>query len=448
MTSTDVEIAASSSFEAWKSWKRTLASDRSKILRRMSLLMKENIDDLAYIMTLESGKPLSEAKGEVNYARSFYDYYAEEAVRIKGDMMESSFKGQKMFTIKQSIGPAALITPWNFPQAMITRKVSAALAAGCTVVIKPSEETPLSALALCAIAEEAGVPKGVINCLTVSREEVQEVGLALCHNDLIRKISFTGSTNIGKWLMRESASTVKRTSMELGGNAPFIVFEDADLQVAVKALIATKFRNAGQACIASNRILVHEKIYEKFSNMLAEKVAKMKIGNGLENGTSIGPLINAQALAKITRHVEESVALGAKLLVGGPVDPKINEKGAFFYNPTVLTNMTLEMTPMIEESFGPICPILMFKTEEEAINIANSTKFGLAGYACTNDMSRTFRLTEALEFGMIGINGANLSSASTPFGGVKESGIGREGGHWGLDEYLEVKYVGVGYVNN
>jgi succinate-semialdehyde dehydrogenase / glutarate-semialdehyde dehydrogenase len=312
------------------------------------------------------------------------------------------------------------------------------------VVLKPSEETPLTALALCAIAEEAGIPSGVINCLTVGREEVKAVGEALCHSDKIRKLSFTGSTAVGKFLMRESASTVKKVSLELGGNAPFIVFDDADLDVAVKAIMTTKFRNAGQACIASNRILVQENVYEKFADLLCKKVTKMVVGNGLQPGVSLGPLINQKGLEKVSRHVDDSIAKGAQLLTGGPVEVSMNSSGATFYKPTVLTGVTPEMAPFTEETFGPLAALMAFKTEEEAIQIANDTPYGLAAYVCTKDNGRIWRVSEALEFGMIGVNNGTLSAATTPFGGMKESGIGREGGHWGIQEFLEVKYVGIG----
>lgn len=441
MNAKDVEHASEVAMKSWLEFKKTTVYERSKMLSNMGNLMDKYSNDLAHILSLEAGKPFAEAKGEIAYAKSFYDYYSEECKRISGEISESPIKGKKLLTIKQPVGPCALITPWNFPSAMITRKVGPAIAAGCTVVIKPSEETPLSALALCAIAEEAGVPAGVINCLTVGREEVVEVGTALCHSPLLRKLSFTGSTNVGKWLMRESSYNVKRLSLELGGNAPFIVFDDANLEVAVAALMASKFRNAGQTCISSNRILVQKGVYEKFSKMLAEKVASLKCGNGLEKGVTMGPLINEQGLNKVTKHVNDSIAKGAKALVGGKPHAALNSKGGSFFEPTVLINVNSNMMPFSEETFGPVAPLMMFETDEEAIELANKTEFGLAGYACTSSLSRAWKVAEGIEFGLVGINEGAISMPSMPFGGMKESGLGREGGKYGLDEYLEVKYI-------
>jgi len=330
---------------------------------------------------------------------------------------------------------------------MITRKMGPALAAGCTVVIKPSEETPLSALAICAIAHEAGIPPGVVNCLTVGRNETVDVGRALCHSKLIRKLSFTGSTNVGKWLMAESATNVKRLSLELGGNAPFIVFDDADLDVALAALINSKFRNAGQTCIASNRILVQEKVYDKFSKMVVDKVKSMKYGNGFDKDTIIGPLINKAGLNKVTEQINDCKKKGASILIGGSPDKNLNDNGGFFYQPTVITGVTKDMLPYKEETFGPLVPMIMFKTENEVIEIANDSDLGLAGYACTKDLGRAWRISEALEYGLIGINEGGISTTYAPFGGMKESGIGREGSNIGLDEYLEIKYVCMGGLN-
>ena len=372
--------------------------------------------------------------------------YAEEATRVHGEVLQPNLPGRRMMTIKQPVGPVALITPWNFPAAMITRKLGPALAAGCTAVIKPAELTPLSALALCAIAHEAGVPAGVVNCLTVGREEVQEVGRALCHHDDLRKISFTGSTPVGKWLYRESADTVKKLSLELGGNAPFIVFDDADIDVAVKALINCKFRNTGQVCIASNRIFVQDGVYDAFATALSAKVQNIKCGDGFDATNSAGPLINAQGLSKVTSQVDDCVALGASVLLGGSPMQELNDLGGTFYKPTILTGVTPEMAPYREETFGPVAPLFRFTTEEEVIRMANDTPFGLAAYACTSNMSRAFRVSEALESGMVGINEGAISSDSVPFGGVKQSGLGREGGHWGIEEYLEMKYVCFGNI--
>lgn len=443
----DATKAAECANEAWKVWKNTSGKERSKIIQKMVHLMTVHQDDLATILTMESGKPLAEARGELSYAQSFYELYAEEAKRIEGTILPSGVPGRRMLAIRQPVGPAALITPWNFPAAMITRKLGPALAAGCTVVIKPAEETPLSALALCAIAEEAGVPKGVINCLTVARSEVAEVGKFLCNSSLMRKVSFTGSTSVGKWLMRESASTVKRISMELGGNAAFIVFDDADIEQAVTCFMNSKFRNAGQVCIATNRVFVQESIYEEFSQRLTERVNRLNLGNGLHNESTCGPLINRNGLLKVISHVDDAVSKGATVLTGGRVHEELNKAGGTFYYPTVLSNMNKDMLPFQEETFGPVAALMSFKTEEEAIALANDTRFGLASYVCTNNIGRSWRVAEALEFGMIGINEGGISADVNPFGGIKESGIGREGGKYGLDEYLEHKYICMGGID-
>lgn len=447
MNEKDVEEATKAANDAWVSWKQTTAKDRSRILQNMYNLMEQHRDDLATILTLEAGKPLAEAKGEINYAMSFLELYAEEAKRVKGQVLQPPVKGRRLVTVQQPVGPCALITPWNFPSAMITRKLGPALAAGCTVVIKPADMTPMSALALCVIAQEAGVPAGVINCLTVAKEEVVAVGGAMCHSPLLRKLSFTGSTNVGKWLMRESASTVKRLSLELGGNAPFIVFDDCDIDTAVAALLNAKFRNAGQTCISSNRIFVQSAVYEKFADALTTKVRGMKVGNGLDPSTTSGPLINAAGLEKVARHVQDCVDKGAVVRTGGSRNQKLNDAGGFFFNPTVLTNVTPEMLPFTEETFGPLAPLIRFTTEEEVIQLANDTPFGLAGYACTRDLARAWRVAEKLECGLIGINEGAISTADVPFGGMKESGLGREGGSWGIEEYLETKYICFGGIN-
>lgn len=444
MKAVDVVTAAEAANSAWADWKLTTANERSKLLMKMSELMQRHRDDLALILTLEAGKPLAEAKGELQYAISFLDFYAEECKRVHGEILQSPSRSRRIMTLRQPVGPAALITPWNFPSAMITRKLGPALAAGCTVVIKPPNETPLSALAICAIAVEAGIPPGVINCLTVDRTDVEDVGRALCHSSLIRKVSFTGSTNVGKWLMREAASTVKKVSLELGGNAPFIVFDDCDLDMALSALMSSKFRNAGQACIASNRVLVQEGIYDRFAEMVTAATQKLKIGDGLRPESTVGPLINAQGLSKVSNQVKDCVEKGAKVLTGGKEVHELNANGGFFYEPTVLVNVTKEMLPYTQETFGPVVPLMRFKTEDEAIALANDTPFGLSAYFCTNDLSRAWYIAEALEVGIVGINEGAVSLASTPFGGWKESGLGREGGHWGIDEYLEDKYVCMG----
>jgi len=441
MNEKDVAEASKVADAAWIKWRKTTAKERSKIIEKMSALMEQHEDDLATILTLEAGKPFAEAKGEIRYAQSFYDLYAEEAKRVNGQVLQPPVKGRRLVTMSQPVGPCALVTPWNFPSAMITRKLGPALAAGCTAVIKPADLTPMSALALCVIAEEAGVPPGVVNCLTVAKEEVVAVGGALCHDPLLRKLSFTGSTGVGKWLMRECASTVKRLSLELGGNAPFIVFDDCDVETAVSALINAKFRNAGQTCISSNRIFVQAGVYDEFAAQLSARVKAMKVGDGMKRDTTLGPLINAASLEKVTRHVEDCVAKGATVQVGGQANGKLNSAGGTFFNPTVLTNITANMLPWSEETFGPLAPLMRFESEEEVVKLANDTPFGLAAYACTKDLARSWRVAEQLESGMIGINEGAISSEIAPFGGIKESGVGREGGAWGIQEYLETKYV-------
>jgi succinate-semialdehyde dehydrogenase/glutarate-semialdehyde dehydrogenase len=364
--------AAKKAFQT--SWKQTSAYERSKYLEKISELMNKYKKDLATIMTLENGKNLKEAAGEIDYAISFVDYYAEEAKRIRGDILQSPQRDKKLITIKQPVGVTALITPWNFPSAMITRKLAPALAAGCTAVIKPASETPLSALAICAIAQEAGVPAGVINCLTVTRDQHEEVGKALCHSKDVRKLSFTGSTSAGKWLMRESAENVKKLSLELGGNAPFIVFDDCEMEVALKALMAAKFQNSGQTCISANRIMVQEGIYEEFAKQITEKVKKLKVGDGFDSDTRVGPLINEKALNKVNDTVQDAISKGAKVLTGGKISKLREEKGGFFYEPTVLTGVTKEMRPFQQETFGPVIPLVKFKTVEEGIELANDTE--------------------------------------------------------------------------
>lgn len=443
MGAADVEHAIKVSSDAWATWKETTAWERSKLLQKYSQLMTKYSDDLAAIITLEAGKPLAESKGEIGYAISFVDWYAEEAKRIAGSTMQSPVKTRRTITIKQPVGPVGLITPWNFPSAMITRKLAPALAAGCTAVIKPSEETPLSALALCVIAEEAGFPAGVVNCLTTGRDEVEMTGSMLCHSRLIRKVSFTGSTAVGKWLMRESASTVKKVSLELGGNAAFIVFDDADIDIALNALMFSKFRNAGQACIASNRVFVQQNIYQRFADRLSEVVGKLQCGQGFDAAVTMGPLINQKGLHKVSAQVEDCLSKGAKKLTGGRTHA-LSAQGGFFYEPTVLTHVTKDMLPYTQETFGPIVPLIPFVTEDEVVAMANDTDFGLSAYFCTKDLARAFRVSERLEAGMVGVNEGAISFAAAPFGGVKESGLGREGGRQGIEEYLEEKYVCLG----
>ena len=433
----NVNEACDLSMKVWDTWRQRTCKERSALLSRMSKLMSEYSQDLANIITLESGKPINEARGEVNYGLSYYDFYSEEAKRINGEIFQTPINNRKAISLKEPIGPAGIITPWNFPCAMITRKVGAAIAAGCPVIIKPSEETPLTALALCIIAQEAGAPEGLIQCLPTSRDDVIDIGNAICDNNNLRKISFTGSTNVGKLIMSKSSNTIKKVSLELGGNAPFIIFDDTDIDIALKALMNAKFRNAGQTCIAANRILIQNNIHDMFVEKLLNKVKKLKMGDGLDNNTTIGPLINQNAVNKVQRHVDGCVNLGGELLIGG----KSNNN---FYEPTIITNITLDMPPMNEEIFGPLAAIYKFDDEDEAISIANDTPFGLASYACTNNLKRSWKLSEKLDTGMIGLNEGAISSELAPFGGVKQSGLGREGSHHGIDDYCEIKYVCMG----
>ncbi|MGD8477840.1 MAG: NADP-dependent succinate-semialdehyde dehydrogenase [Burkholderiales bacterium] len=420
-------------------WRAKLPKERSVILRKWFELMMANQDDLALIMTTEQGKPLSEAKGEIAYAASFIEWFAEEAKRIYGDVIPQHQADKRLVVIKQPIGVCGLITPWNFPAAMITRKAAPALAAGCTVVIKPATQTPYSALALAELAERAGVPKGVINVLTGS---ASEIGSELTSNLTVRKISFTGSTEIGSLLMKQSAAGIKKISLELGGNAPFLVFDDADLDAAVEGAMASKYRNAGQTCVCANRILVQDGVYDAFAAKLAEKVKALTVGRGTEDGVIIGPLIDENAVAKVREHIDDAVAKGAKVAIGG----KAHKLGGLFFEPTVLTNVDTSMKVTREETFGPVAPLFRFKTEEEAIAMANDTEFGLAAYFYARDLGRVWRVGEGIESGMVGVNTGIISNEVAPFGGVKQSGIGREGSKYGIDEYLEIKYLCIGGV--
>jgi len=422
---------------AFPGWSGKLAKERSAILRRWFELQRDHKEDLARLMTAEQGKPLAEARVEVDYAASFTEFYAEEAKRILGEIIPSPKKSGRMLVLKHPVGVVGAITPWNFPLAMVTRKISPALAAGCTVVVKPAPETPLCALALAALAEEAGVPPGVLNVVT---GDAVKIGGELTSNPLVRMITFTGSTEVGKLLMRQSADTMKKLSLELGGNAPFIVFDDADVDAAVEGALASKYRNAGQTCVCANRILVQNGIYDRFAAKLATAAAKQKVGAGHEEGVVQGPLINAEALAKVDTHVKDAVAHGAKVLTGG----KRHARGRTFYEPTVLADVTPDMQIAQEETFGPVAPLFRFDDEKEAIKLANGTPYGLAAYFYTRDLSRAWRVAEALEYGMIGVNEGIISSELAPFGGVKESGQGREGSHHGIDEFVELKYVMMG----
>ncbi|TPX38681.1 hypothetical protein SeMB42_g06601 [Synchytrium endobioticum] len=440
MRASDARNAIRAAAKAFPGWSRTLARERATLLRRWYDLIKANSQDLAAIMVAECGKPLAEAKGEVAYSASFIQWFAEEAPRVYGDIIPQTAAGKRLMVIKQPVGVCSLITPWNFPSAMITRKAGAALAAGCTVVIKPASETPLSALALVELADRAGIPRGVLNIITTEKN-TQEVGLELSTNPTVRKISFTGSTAVGKLLMKQASSTVKKVSMELGGNAAMIVFDDADLDAAVSGVMSSKFRNTGQTCICTNRLYVQSAIYDKFTAKLAAAMdGTLKVGNGFDGSSTVGPLITKNGWSKVKKHVDDAVSKGAKAVIGG----KPHELGGSFFQPTLLTGMTQDMIISREETFGPVAALFKFDTEQEVIALANGTPFGLAGYFYTRDISRAFRVAEAIETGMVGINDGAISNEVAPFGGIKESGVGREGSRHGIDEYLITKYIGFG----
>jgi succinate-semialdehyde dehydrogenase/glutarate-semialdehyde dehydrogenase len=413
------------------------AKERAAILRKWFDLMMANQDDLAQILTAEQGKPLAEAKGEIAYGASFIEWFAEEGKRAYGDVIPTHQADKRILVIKQPVGVCAMITPWNFPNAMITRKAGPALAAGCTVVLKPAEQTPFSALAMAELAARAGVPKGVLNVIT---GDAPTIGAELCANPTVRKLSFTGSTEVGRILMKQSADTVKKLSLELGGNAPFIVFDDADIDAAVEGAIASKYRNAGQTCVCANRLYVQDGVYDAFAGKLAEKVKGFKVGAGNEAGVVIGPLIDEQGMKKVEQHVADALGKGAKAVLGG----KRHERGGLFFQPTVLTGVSPAMMVSREETFGPVAPLIRFKTEEEVIGLANDTEFGLSGYFYSRDVGRIFRVSEAMEVGIVGANVGIISTEVAPFGGVKQSGVGREGSKYGLDEYLEAKYILIG----
>jgi succinate-semialdehyde dehydrogenase/glutarate-semialdehyde dehydrogenase len=429
--------AISAAHAAQKDWAAKTARERAKILRKWQDLMLEHQEDLAQIMTAEQGKPLAESRGEIVYGASFVEFFAEEARRVYGETIPSPWPTSRIVVIKQPIGVVAAITPWNFPNAMITRKAGPALAAGCTFVCKPASETPLSALALGEIATRAGIPAGVFNVITGS---AREIGGEMTSNPLVRCLTFTGSTEIGKLLMAQCATTVKKVGLELGGNAPFIVFDDADLDAAVTGAMASKFRNAGQTCVCANRILVQAGIYDAFAAKLTEAVRKLKVGNGIEDGVMIGPLINPAAVKKVISHIEDALSKGAKVATGG----KPHALGGNFFEPTLIRDVTPAMAVAREETFGPVAPLFRFTTEEEAIRMANDTEFGLACYFYTRDIGRVWRVAEGLEYGIVGINEGIISAAEAPFGGMKESGIGREGSRHGVEEYLEIKYMLMG----
>jgi succinate-semialdehyde dehydrogenase/glutarate-semialdehyde dehydrogenase len=433
----ETRAAIDAAAEAFKGWKARKHAERAALLERWHDLMLENEEDLALLLTLEQGKPQAEARAEIRYGASFVKWFAEEARRIGGSTIPSPTADRRILVLKEAVGVCAIITPWNFPNAMITRKVAPALAAGCTVVIKPSEFTPFSALALGVLAERAGIPAGVINIVTGMPTEI---GNELMANETVRKISFTGSTRVGALLMKGAADSIKRLSLELGGNAPFIVFDDADLDVAVEAAIASKFRNGGQTCVCANRILVQSGIYDVFAAKLADRVAMMKVGPGTEDGVEVGPMINRAAIEKIERHVADALDKGARIIARS----EAVAEGSQYARPVVLGEATTEMLLASEETFGPVAPLFRFETEEEAIAIANGTPFGLSAYFFTENLKRSWRVTEALEFGMIGLNTGLISTEVAPFGGVKQSGLGREGSQLGIEEYLEVKTLHVG----
>ena len=431
-------VAIDAANKAWPLWRDKTAKERAAILMEWYRLQMLHADDLARIMTAEQGKPLAEAKGEVAYGASFVEWFAEEGRRIYGETIPSTDQNRRLLVLKQPIGVCAAITPWNFPIAMITRKVAPALAAGCTVVIKPAEQTPLSALALAELAHRAGMPPGVLNVLTADSQRSIEIGKLLCSSDTVRHLSFTGSTEVGRILAAQCAPTIKKISLELGGNAPFIVFDDADIDSAVEGAMISKYRNAGQTCVCANRFYVQESVYEKFVEKFAAKAKAIRVGNGFEPGVQQGPMIDEQALEKIELHVSDALSKGAKLVTGG------QREGERAYQPTVLSHVTGEMRCAREETFGPVAPVFSFKTEEEAIALANNTEFGLASYFYSRDIGRIFRVGEALEYGMVGINTGLISTAEAPFGGIKQSGLGREGSHHGIEDYVEIKYLCLG----
>ena len=440
MTAADAARAIDAAHAAQPGWSALPASRRATVLRRWYDLVLNSADDLARLITAEQGKPLTEADAEVRYGAGFIEWFAEEAKRVYGETVPAPSTDRRILVLRQPIGVAAAITPWNFPLAMITRKAAAALAAGCTIVVKPAELTPLTALALAELGTRAGLPPGVLNIVTTNAPAA--VGTELCRNPLVRKLSFTGSTEVGRLLLRQAADTVKKCSMELGGNAPVIVFDDADLDVALRGVMNAKFRNAGQACIAANRILVQSGVHDRFAEAFGSAVKKLRVGPGREPDSAVGPLIDTSALEKVEAHVQDAIEKGARIAVGG----KRHVLGGTFYHPTLLTGVTEEMRIFREETFGPVGAILRFEKEEEAIRLANDSEFGLAAYLYTRDVSRAFRAAEALEAGMIGLNEGMISTEVAPFGGIKQSGLGREGSRHGIEEYLELKYVCIGDV--
>ena len=425
---------------AWSGWRARPAKERARLLRRWFELMMAHQEDLAVLMTTEQGKPLAESRGEIAYAASFVEWFAEEAKRVYGDVIDHPLPGRRIVVLKQPIGVVASITPWNFPAAMITRKCAPALAAGCPVVIRPASQTPFSALALAELADRAGIPPGVVNVITGPS---RPMGVELTSNPTVRKLSFTGSTEVGKLLMSQCASTVKKVSLELGGNAPFIVFDDADLDAAVAGAMASKYRNAGQTCVCANRVLVQDGVYDAFAAKMAEAVAALEVGNGLEAGTQQGPLIDQRAVEKVEEHIADAVGKGATVAVGGGR----HALGGSFFQPTLLTGVTPAMAVAREETFGPLAPLFRFSTEDEALRMANDTEFGLAAYFYSRDVGRVWRVSEGLEYGIVGVNEGIISNEVAPFGGVKESGIGREGSKYGMDDFVEIKYLCLGGID-
>ncbi|PFH09638.1 succinate-semialdehyde dehydrogenase/glutarate-semialdehyde dehydrogenase [Collimonas sp. PA-H2] len=437
MGAAETRRAIAAANEAWRLWRRKTAKERSIILRKWNDLMLANLDDLALIMTTEQGKPLAESRGEIAYAASFIEWFAEEGKRAGGDTIPSPTPGTRIVVVKEPIGVCAAITPWNFPAAMITRKAGPALAAGCTMVLKPAESTPFSALALAVLAERAGIPAGVFSVVTGA---AREIGAEMTSNPTVRKLTFTGSTGVGRLLMEQCAATVKKLSLELGGNAPFIVFDDADLDAAVEGAMASKYRNAGQTCVCANRLYVQDGVYDAFAAKLVAAVARLKVGNGLQEGVTQGPLIDEKAVLKVEQHIADALAKGARLLAGG----KRHALGHSFFEPTVLAGVTAGMMVAREETFGPMAPLFRFKTDEEAVALANDTEFGLASYFYSRDIGRIWRVAEGLESGMVGINTGLISNEVAPFGGVKQSGLGREGSKYGIEDYQVIKYLCMG----
>ncbi|MBI5275765.1 MAG: NAD-dependent succinate-semialdehyde dehydrogenase [Burkholderiales bacterium] len=434
-TAVDARWAADAAHAAFPAWKARTARERAQVLKRWLALIESHSEELAQLISREQGKPLAEARGEVAYAAGYVEWYAEEAVRASGEIIQPPVNSKRLMVLKEPVGVVAVITPWNFPAAMIARKIAPALAAGCTVVAKPAEDTPLTSLALVKLAEEAGLPAGVLNIVTCSRGHVADVVGVWLADARVRKISFTGSTAVGKLLARDSAATLKKLSLELGGNAPFIVFEDADIAAAVEGLMAAKFRNGGQTCVSPNRVYVHDAVHDRFVDKLAARVGALKVGPASQPDSQIGPMINARAVEKIERHVADALARGARAVTGG------RRLEGNYYAPTVLTGATRDMQLSCEETFGPVVPVFRFGDEAEVLQLANDTPFGLAGYFYSNDVRRIWRVASALETGIVGINEGAVAAPSAPFGGVKESGYGREGSHWGLDEYMHTKYL-------